>query len=44
MGLKDELLDLNTKHKNLVNEHGIVCFEQLSKKCKEAAGLETSFR
>lgn len=37
MTLKDELLALNDKHNKLIQEHGRALFEQISKKCKEAA-------
>lgn len=37
MTLKDELLALNDKHNKLMQEHGRALFEQISKKCKEAA-------
>jgi hypothetical protein len=37
MSLKEDLVALNVKHKNLVKDFGIGCFNRLSAKCKEAA-------
>lgn len=43
MKLKDELLALNDKYNKLMQEHGRALFEQISKKCKEAAGRGEHF-